>query len=124
LIFLANFLGEFKKKNHLRHAVLQKDREEESIAGKSLMVILDDSVVEQRLSGAEFELSPIHITDQADAADYNRGISVYGLDAIAIASQLIDDLNRRGFDWKFRVKKLFHQLTVEDARRNLVRGDA
>jgi hypothetical protein len=108
------------KKDHLKNAILQKDHNEATVAAKSLMVVLDDSVVEERLSGADFELSPILITDQADAADYNSGISIYGLDAIVIATQLIDDLNTRGFDWKFRVRKVLHQLTVEDARRNLV----
>jgi hypothetical protein len=109
------------KKDRFERSHLDKNPEEARIASKSLLVILDDSVVEQRLNGAEFELSPIHITDQADAADYNSGISVYGIDALVIASQLIDDLNRRGFDWRFRIKKLLHRLTVEDARRNLVR---
>jgi hypothetical protein len=109
------------KEDHLDKAIAGKDREEKAVAEKPLMVLLDDSVVEERLSGAKFELSPVHITDQADAADYSKGISAYGLDAITIAAQLIDDLNRRGFDWKFRVRKQLHRLTVEDARRNLVR---
>jgi hypothetical protein len=109
------------KEDHLNEAIAQKDRNEKAVAEKPLMVLLDDSVVEERLSGAKFELSPVHITDQADAADYSKGVSAYGLDAIMIATQLIDDLNKRGFDWKFRVKKRLHLLTVEDARRNLVR---
>jgi hypothetical protein len=108
------------KKDHLKEAKLQNDHAEAAIADRSLMVILDDSVVEQRLGETAFELSPVNITDQADAADYSSGLSVYGLDAIAIAKQLINDLNRRGFDWRFRVKKLFHRQRVEDARRNLV----
>jgi hypothetical protein len=113
---LLKRIGDLRKA-HLDNA---QDHAETKIAGRPLMVVLDDSVVEERLSAADFALSPIHITDQADAADYSSGISIYGIDSIEIATQLIDDLNRRGFDWKFRVRKLLHRLTVEDARRNLV----
>jgi hypothetical protein len=109
---LLKLIAELKKK-HLNDV-------DAPTARRPLMVILDDSVVEQRLSGTKFELSPVHITDQADAEDYNSGLSVYGLDAIAIAGQLINDLNRRGFDWRFRIKALFHLQSGKDARRNLV----
>jgi len=109
------------KEDRLRAGISHRNTNESTIAGKPLMVILDDSVAEERFSGTNFDMSPIHITDQADAEDYDKGISVYGLDAITIAAQLIDDLNKRGFDWRFRIRKTLHRLTVEDARRNLVR---
>jgi hypothetical protein len=92
-----------------------------SDSGKSVMVILGDSVVERRLNGAKLHFSPVHITDQSDAADYEKGISVYGMDAIAIAAQLIRDLANRGLDFEFRSKAWLKRQTVEDARRNLVR---
>jgi hypothetical protein len=90
-------------------------------AGGAVMVILDDSVVEQRLEGTKFEANRVNITDQADAEDYRKGISVYGLDAIAIAAQLVNDLNSRGLDFKYRLKAVFRQQNATDVRRNLVR---
>jgi hypothetical protein len=96
-------------------------REDVVSSGGPVMVILDDSVVEQRLEGTKFAVSRVNITDQADAEDYRNGISVYGLDAIAIASQLVNDLNTRGLDLNYRVKAFFRQQTGADVRRNLVR---
>jgi hypothetical protein len=89
--------------------------------GENVMVILDDSVVEQRLEGTKFEVGHVNITDQADAEDYRNGISVYGLDAIAIATQLVNDMNTRGLDFNYRMKAFFRQQTGTDVRRNLVR---
>jgi hypothetical protein len=85
------------------------------------MVILDDSVVENRLENTAFKLSPVNITNQRDAEDYKKGINVYGLDAIAIATELVRDMRARGLDRTYRLKSIFHLQTGRDVRRNLVR---
>ncbi|HEX8817022.1 MAG TPA: ABC transporter substrate-binding protein [Terriglobales bacterium] len=90
-------------------------------SSRALMVILDDSVVDERYPTADFTVSPINVADQVDALDYTNGKSVYGLDAIAIAAELIDDLNKSKPDWELRLKTFLHLQTTKDVRRNLVR---
>jgi hypothetical protein len=85
-------------------------------------VILSDSVIEARGSDDKLaNFGAVRFTYQTDAADYNRHTNVYGGDAVAIARQLIDDLNKRGGDLWYRVQSRIHIETAEDARRNLVR---
>ena len=91
-------------------------------SGKDLKIILSDSVatsnIRNYLDGA---VRPVDITNQADAADYNNHFNTYGLDGAAVARQLIDDLQSRGYDWRFRMKAWVERESVADARRNLVR---
>jgi hypothetical protein len=101
--------------------ILKDGKKGEKETDAAITVLLGDSVVEQRLDGTKFDLTSVNITDQADAEDYKRGLSVYGLDAIAIAAQLINDMNTRGLDFNYRVKALFRQQKAVDVRRNLVR---
>jgi hypothetical protein len=63
---------------------------------------------------------PVEFTYQADASDYNSHTSGYAEDAFSIALQLIQDLNERGGDLRFRIKSFLHMHNVKDARRNLV----
>jgi len=90
-------------------------------AAGAVMVILDDSVVEDRLEDIKFDVSGVNITNQTDADDYRSGVSVYGLDAVAIAAQLVKDLNTRGLDFNYRLKAFFRLQDGADVRRNLVR---
>jgi hypothetical protein len=90
-------------------------------SGRRLMVILSDSAVSSQLKDNSKIDRTVDFTDQTDATDYNNHVGVYTLDGIAIAAQLIADLNSRRFDWTFRVKSWFDRQTVEDARRNLAR---
>ena len=90
--------------------------------GPDPMVILSDSTLESQLSdNALNDFTPVRFTFQTDASDYNNHTNVYGRDAYYIARQLVDDLNRRGGDLRYRVKSLLHFHSVIDARRNLVR---
>src|SRR5271166_6365273 len=100
----------------------KENQEKTKNSGQRLMVILDDSVVEDRLLTTEFKLSKVNITDEADAEDYKKHISVPGLDAIAIAAELVKDLDGRRdkLDLHYRIKALFRQQTGADARRGLV----
>jgi hypothetical protein len=90
-------------------------------AAGAITVILDDSVVEDRLERTKFDVSRVNITNQTDAEDYRSGISVYGLDAVAIAAQLVKDLSARGLDFNYRLKAFFRLQNGTDVRRNLVR---
>ena len=93
-----------------------------SLTGKNLLVVFSDAVIETRVSDDKLmDFTAARFTYPADAADYNRHINVYGVDAVSIAEQIIGDLNRRGSDLRNRLKSLVHIETVLDARRNLVR---
>jgi len=73
--------------------------------------------MKERLPGPKF---PVNFTYQSDADDYNKHSNAYAQDAFAIAQQLIDDLNDRGGDLRFRLKSMLHLYSVDDYRRNLV----
>lgn len=90
-------------------------------SGKDFMIILSDSVVTSQINGDIMSVPLVRFTNQTDAADYNRGLPVYAMDAAAIAKQLIEDVPNRGFDFRFNVKSWFERQSVQDARRNLVR---
>ena len=87
-----------------------------------IMVVLSDSTVQPGMSAKDLEskIHPIHITYQTDAYDYNHHTNVFSLDSIAIASQLIGDLNKRGLGLTYRLKALFGLQTAADARKALV----
>jgi hypothetical protein len=90
-------------------------------SGRRLMVILSDNALSPQLKDRAKIDRAVDFTNQTDATDYNNHMSVYALDGIAIAAQLIQDLNSRGFDRTFRLKSSLDRQTVEDVRRNLTR---
>ena len=84
-------------------------------------MVLSDSTLESRLSdNALKDFAPVRFTYQTDAVHYNNYTDVYGLDAFAIAGQLIGDLDRRGGDLRYALKSALHLHSVNDARRSLV----
>jgi hypothetical protein len=93
-----------------------------SLAGRDILVILSDSVVVER--GTDDNLANFaaaRFTYPSDATDYNLHTNVYGRDAVSIARQLINDLDKRGGDPRYRTLSHLNMATVGDARRNLVR---
>ena len=90
-------------------------------SGKDFIVILSDSVVTSQISTDIMAVPLVRFTNQSDAADYNKRLPVYAMDAVAIAKQLTEDLQSHGFDFRFIAKSWFKREGVPDARRNLVR---
>lgn len=93
-------------------------------SGLAAMVVLSDSAVSRTGFISDEEMSgftPVNFTHQIDASDYNERKDVYGMDGIAIAARLINDLNTRGLSWRFRIKSMFGMETAEDVRRDLLR---
>lgn len=86
------------------------------------MVIFSDSSVQDGFSLDELRKFPgILFTNQVDATDFNDHNSVYAVDALAIAEQLIDDVQERGQDVRLRLKTLFHIAAAQDVRLDLDR---
>jgi hypothetical protein len=68
--------------------------------------------------------SHVNLTDQSDASYYtdSNQPNAYALDGITIAVELLKELDKRGFDWKFVLKsKLLNRAYAADIRRNLIR---
>ncbi|HZD32935.1 MAG TPA: ABC transporter substrate-binding protein [Candidatus Angelobacter sp.] len=90
---------------------------------RPLMVILSDSTVQRGITASDLadSIYPINFTYQTDAYDYNHRTNPYSSDSLAIAAEVIGDLNRRGLSLKYRLKSLLGLETATDARRELVR---
>jgi len=85
------------------------------------MVLLSDSAVQQNIPFHEFgtEVQPINFTYQADEYDYNHRRNAFSQDSIAIASELISDLNKQ-LNFTYKLKALLGWETAMDTRRALV----
>ncbi len=86
------------------------------------MVIFSDSTVQDKFQTGDLKTFPGTLfTNQNDAMDYNHGKNVYVDDALAIAGELIDDLQSRREDARLRFMTKVHLQTARDVRTNLVR---
>ena len=72
--------------------------------------------------GTKGTIGSLNLADQSDARNYMNKVNAYAEDSLAISGDLLRVLDRDGFDWRFRVKKmLLNHTTAADIRRNLLR---
>jgi hypothetical protein len=82
-------------------------------------LLVSDGVIESSKVGELANLPPgsVFYAYATNAADEKKG--VYADDAVGIARQLLQDLNRRGGDPSYRLRALIHFEGVQSARHNL-----
>jgi hypothetical protein len=90
-----------------------------SLPPRNQWLLVSDGVIENSKLGelARFSTDSVFFTYASNAADAAK--SVYASDAVGIASELLEDLNRRGGDLFYRLRALTHFESVQSARHNL-----
>jgi MinD-like ATPase involved in chromosome partitioning or flagellar assembly len=91
------------------------------------MVILADSALapgdttKRGGISSSYDPDPVYIMSATSAVDYNQHYNAALQDSLLIVAQLVGDVNRRGTDFRFRLRSSMGVSSVNDARRNLVR---